>query len=830
MKAKITAKKALSIMLALLLIFSGMTTAASAADEKTCPHLESLGTDGWTVIKKPTCSSSGIMQKWCNDCDDYATKTIPNTQNENHVPGVWVEVVQHTCQTEGIRQIKCTECLAVIKTETVPAHDYSVIYGEEANCMRDGYEFSMCTTCFEMKTTTYPRVESAHNYGEWQIKKEATCLVESGIKTRNCLNRDKEGNYCTASESINFSDENNHVNVEWFDDQAVKATCTEDGYTPGVCHDCEAELTKVRPMHSDSEYEVLSTVPSTCHDHGSEYRRCLGNTVNGEWVPCGLEYTVELELDEDNHVYTEWRVSAEPGCKDGERYRVCIYNYNDKEVQKIPATGEHRYGDWVVTQEPTCSLRGEREKTCLDCDDKITETLPVKHDYAKWTTVKTVSCDESNLQQGTKYAECDKCNTKTYFTVPAVHTFGDWRIVTKADCKNNKAGTMERTCTGCKKTETKEYYAEHDFSIWFVTDEPICATEKSNGKTGTYTRVCKTCNKREQKLIPVTHEFVDVEIIGYPECALNEKGEPTNGEKIVECKFCGKTEKVVLEAEHNFTDWETVAKPSCKKTENGFEFVAGSKKRTCKACGYVETEVINGEHSFTNWVLPEGAKCGDEGVFTLTRSCTVCTETDEDTVSVLDHPNIKTIRTEPTCSTSGYTKKICVDCGAEELVGEITPPLGHDLDANWTTKVQPSCNTAGSRYKACSRCDYLEFEEISRVKHMLVELEPGTAATCIAPGTSAKTYCAVCHEVFDSKTVEPLGHSFAEGSEICSRCGVYKESNNCACSCHSTGGMEAIIFGIINKLYQFFGINQFCSCGELHYDEPGFFAKLFGKG
>ena len=107
----------------------------------------------------------------------------------------------------------------------------------------------------------------------------------------------------------------------------------------------------------------------------------------------------------------------------------------------------------------------------------------------------------------------------------------------------------------------------------------------------------------------------------------------------------------------------------------------------------------------------------------------------------------------------------------------------------------------------------------------------GTAPTCTEAGKTAKSYCGVCLEEFASEEILPLGHKYDAGSETCSRCYVYAGSpdESCVCACHSTDGMEAIIFGIMCKLYSFFGINQFCKCGVMHYEEVGFFAKLFGK-
>lgn len=808
MKAKITAKKLISMLLALLMVFSVVSVPASALETNNCTHVEELGDDGWEIILAPTCSSSGQMRKWCSRCVEYAYKTIDNTPGENHVTGLWTETVQHTCTTPGVKELRCTKCDALVKRETVPAHDYTELYGQKADCMKEGYSVIMCTTCYDLQTLTYPKVPTAHSYGEWQITKEATCVVKSGERTRYCLNHAEDGTACTASETESYTNPENHVNVEWYKDKTVEATCTVEGYVPGKCLDCDTELRNIRPMHSDSYYTVISSVPSTCHTHGSEYRRCR----------CGYEYTVELPLDEDNHVYTDWKISKEPGCKDGERYKVCIYEYEVKVTEAIPATGEHNYGKWVVTQEPTCSLTGIRVKTCADCNGKVTEELPVKHDLTVWKTVTEMCCDEARLQQGLKYAECAGCNYTNHYIIPAVHSFSDWRIVERASCKDNKAGKLIRTCSGCGKEETKAYYAEHDFTDWVVTDKPTC----EGGKTGMYTKKCKTCGKLEQKGISATHEYVDVEIIKYPVC--HNDGSVDSGVKLVECKFCGERKEENISGAHVYSDWKITTDATC--------FVDGQKERTCYSCGYTQVDTVEAGHTYGNWYNPDGATCDVNATASvkLTRKCTKCdvTETTAEPVKLV-HPNLKTVTTEATCTTSGYTRDVCPDCSYEKIYDDITPALGHDLAADWSIRVPASCSTPGSRYKACSRCEYLEFQYIEKTLHTLIQLEAGVEPTCLEPGTTGSSYCGVCYEQFSSKSVPALGHTYAEGSEVCSRCYAYKESPNCACACHSTSGMERIFFDIFVKIYQFFGINQLCSCGRLHYDEPGFFAKLFGK-
>lgn len=822
MKAKITAKKVLSVMLAVLMIFSVVSISASAVVEyANCPH--DLGDLGWVTIQEPTCRSSGIMEKWCVDCKDFVHKTIPQDMDK-HVPGLWTVITPHTCSQNGYEVIYCVNgCTEqvngisqkiILDKRVIPAHSFKVLYSEDPTCMKGGYTFSMCTDCYEMKTENYDKLEEGgHKLSEWQVVKEGTCTSDAVLE-RYCLNYDATGvTRCGYYETTTEPKPDNHVNVTWSEnpDEIVEPTCEAEGYKPGVCNDCGAELRKPLPKHSYSEYEVVSRIESTCSTHGVEHRRCKGKIVDGVYVPCGLEYDVELELEPENHVYTKWEISKQPGCLPGERVKRCKYHYDVEIKEALPATGEHKYGEWVTVEEATCSLTGIREKTCTVCNGtvdggKITENTPVKHDFASWKTVTKMNCNEDFLQNGEEIAYCDKCAYSKTFVIPAAHSFSDWTVAVKANCRNDQAGTMKRVCSGCGKTETKEYYAEHDFTVWAVSDMPICGGDK----LGKYARMCKICDKVEEKIIPAEHEYEIVEVISYP---TSEKA----GLRIEKCKFCEKEVEADFACEHIVKSWEV---SPAEAGSNHSEI----RKGTCVACGAEVTESV---HEYGPW---EGFKCGEISG-EITRSCTVCGESETKAMDS-SHPNAVSVSFVPACMSTGYTLvQSCPDCGVENKVCDIVPALGHDFDDSWTTRVEPSCSSSGSRYKACSRCDYLQFEFIDKAAHTLIQLEAGVDPTCLLSGKTPVTYCGVCRAHFPAEDIPALGHTYAEGGEVCLRCYAYAGSAlNCDCACHSTTGMENIFFKIIVKIYQMFGINQQCKCGELHYDEPGFFAKLFGKG
>ena len=144
------------------------------------------------------------------------------------------------------------------------------------------------------------------------------------------------------------------------------ATCIEDEYVETHCIVCGLHETEVfensRLGHSLSTHTVAN---------------CNGTTTITTCVNCGLTETTFDETavvhDWESHYTTDRAATC---STDGEQSIHCRNCDVKKEVQAIPATGEHVWGDWRVEVEPTTENEGVSSRSCNVCGESETQTIP----------------------------------------------------------------------------------------------------------------------------------------------------------------------------------------------------------------------------------------------------------------------------------------------------------------------------------------------------------------------------------------------------------------------------------------------------------------------
>ncbi|MFQ9390176.1 MAG: hypothetical protein ACLR1V_16515 [Coprococcus sp.] len=58
---------------------------------------------------------------------------------------------------------------------------------------------------------------------------------------------------------------------------------------------------------------------------------------------------------------------------------------------------EHKYGEWTVVKAATCTEKGTEQRTCADCGDVQTRSIPATGHKYEEERVKDTTCTEDGL-------------------------------------------------------------------------------------------------------------------------------------------------------------------------------------------------------------------------------------------------------------------------------------------------------------------------------------------------------------------------------------------------------------------------------------------------
>ena len=399
-----------------------------------------------------------------------------------------------------------------------------------------------------------------HNFGEWTIKKEATCS-EKGIATRTCADCDMTE---TASIPLVYHD----YSDEWTTDK--EPSCTEVGSKSHHCTRCKAKKDITSIPATGHTTVIDAAVAPSCTEPGlTEGSHCsvcdeiikeqeiipaLGHDiVNGICKNCKR---TELQCMQSNHPYDNdcdqtWTIHRDGAVRidvtftedtytESDYDYIYIYDGDDELVGSY--SGDELSGTKITVNSDTVKIR-------LTSDSDSTE---YGFALAKIEAIYETQCDHSNTE--IRNAKSAGCTTEGYTgdtyckdcgekissgeVIPATgnHKFGDWTITKAATCTT--AGTQTRTCSGCGKVETQTIKAlGHKYSTTWTTDKAATC-----GAAGSKSHHCTRCGaKKDVTAIPVT-------------------------------------------GKHDFNDWKTTKAATYTAT--------GTKTRTCKVCKKTETATI----------------------------------------------------------------------------------------------------------------------------------------------------------------------------------------------------------------------------------------------
>lgn len=196
------------------------------------------------------------------------------------------KTVNATCTTDGYQEYTCSKCgetHQVILPKT--GHNYQVSKKVDATCTADGYDVYTCSNCKDTYTKTTQQ-KLGHDFNKKINHKDSTCTVK-GFDLYQCSRCNE-----TKKTELALVDHNYQLT------KTVKATCTADGYKEYSCSMCNKSYQEKLPK-TGHDYDMnteVERVDSTCSTHGH---------VNYACKVCGDIKTVDLDLNPENHSYTE---------------------------------------------------------------------------------------------------------------------------------------------------------------------------------------------------------------------------------------------------------------------------------------------------------------------------------------------------------------------------------------------------------------------------------------------------------------------------------------------------------------------------------------------
>ena len=732
--------------------------------------------------KSATCTEPGYTQKVCSICGAVLegsrteiqalghkltkTESKEATCTEAGNKAYWTCA---TCRKVYADENATAETTAVAQQIEALGHNWVETVIEEATDTKDGIKALVCSRCNTEKEGSRVTIPmTAHKMSDWKVTKDATC-TEAGSKTRSCTNTDcalcKElGQVYTETETINALGHDMEVTAGY------DATCTEDGlHAYWTCKRCDKVFAdKDGKTETTPNQQIIPALKHELTEVAAKDATCTTAGNKAYWIcdRCKKAFgdqagdtSVEPKdqiIAAPGHSYDEWKVVAEPTCTEkGSMERTCTkcpyveakdveptgHNYvtdtraatcteegyvreicarcqSEKEGSKnrIPATG-HTFGEWTTT-EATCTLNGEKERTCSNCGYVQTEVIQaLGHDLKPETKEATCATD------GYTQERCSRCNeVLNYHILPALgHDLGDVITTKQPTCTENGKTVQICNRAGCgyKVSGTVEKL-EHTFKL--DSEAATCTTD------GYEREICtrENCGAvQNYKLIPATG--------------------------------------------HRFGEWRTTKEATCTE--------AGEQARSCLNSGCAETEtqeIPKIEHSWKLTVIKEATET-DTGVQVLIcEKCKAQKDGSEVEIPVSGHTFGEWTTTEATCTVDGYrerscTNENCVICAKLDkpyVQKETIPATGHRF-GDWTTTKEATCTEAGEQSRSClnSECVETETQEIPKTEHHYQEDKK--EATCTVNGY-VQLKCRDCQTIkTDSYQVLPkTGHTYGEGTYV----------------------------------------------------------------
>ncbi len=362
----------------------------------------------------------------------------------------------------------------------------------------------------------------------------------------------------------------------------------------------------------------------------------------------------------------------------------------------------------------------------------------VESDYYTETPIYA-NCEDS----GVLIKDCTYCG---YHDTEAIDAkgHGECEWIADPDSTCTEVGVEYYICHDCTKAlDTREVPKKDHVKSeeWTVILDPTC-TEK-----GLEVVYCENCDyifeEDNRDIDPLSHNYVTTEI-----------KEPTcqeDGLKADVCERCKDkiNEVAVPQLEDHVLEWVTITKSTCKE--------AGEESWKCRFCEYTDNAYENKPIEALGceageWVITIPATCTIDG--NKEQRCTRCNELlDEDIVESEGHQfgDEWFIDTDATCETDGVEFRNCANCIEKDT--RVIEATGHT--AGETIEIPKTCTEDGLIKTPCANCDKILHEEELIATGHITQRKTDVLPTYKTQGRD-KLVCDVCHEITEYITVDQL--------------------------------------------------------------------------
>jgi len=769
--------------------------------------------------KAATCTENGLTDgKQCSACGVI-------TLEREIIPAAHVfefEVIAPTCTTPGITNVTCENCNYFGTKDSVDATGHNYVKDSERSteptCTENGTEVTVCQNAnCPVPEVTNVVDKLGHDYKSegGTVVTPPTCSV-AGYTTLTCQ---REG--CTAVPEVVAGEPATGIHDQEILVPGKAATCTEsgltDGYNCSMCGDEQVKQTVIEAKQHDwQNADHADNKAPTCDAEGDQYQICANDSSHTHWVKVGKldhtavhqtippkaptctekgnnEYTycptcditigkMEIGVDPDNHDIVKVGAKAKTCTEDGwKAYEYCS-RCGDPEAAKAAALipAGHDIVE-VEAKAKTCTTVGwNAYEYCESCAYTTYVEIPAGHDIVE-VEAKAKTCTTVGWNA---YEYCESCAYTTYVEIPAGHDIVE--VEAKAKTCTTVGWNAYEYCESCDYTTYVEIPASHD--IVKVDAQAKTCTEKG-WEAYEY---CESCDYTTYVEIPASHDIVKVDAQAK---TCTEKG----WEAYEYCESCDYTTYVEIPASHELTQVEAKAATCTEKGWEAYEYC------TVDGCGYSTYKEIAPFHQkvikITEQVDPT---CQDVGHYVDAEYCEACTTwLDDIQIPQVDHSYKGEVleHKDPTCYAEGYTITQCKWCTASETT-ETTQKVAHAYDKGygdgmmlvdgawvrencleggtvtytctavgcpetepghtkvdayealtehsgaWNETLAPTCQTAGTKERTCELCQKYETDVIEKLTHTetnaYTEYEE-KKATCKEAGHSAYTHCNICN-------------------------------------------------------------------------------------